>query len=336
MKHRIDFIDLIKGFAIFTVVVGHVIEKNVSTPAQSIPAYNFIYAFHMPLFMFIGGYVANFQYAKASFKGGGNYLLKKSRELLLPYLLWPLIFAPFFYGNVDLSEFTPTKLTEQVITNIKSYSGLWFLITFWALSIIGFITMSSGNLFRSKYKKIMSEGITMSILLGVVYILSEIFPYELWRQILAYFIFFFIGVFMARYEILQKLATTKWIYSICWIILLIGASQFVAGENHNITKLITGSVSIPVFYYLARTLTVPTAVKNYLMTIGRYSLAIYIVHYYFLFISSKAPLFSNLSVWWITFISIVFAVIITYICVIFAKLIETIPLLNLLLFGKRA
>lgn len=72
MKNRIEFIDLIKGFSILTVVIGHFIETNTGLDASSIMSHNFIYTFHMPLFMFIGGYVAELQYKKATVKGGGT------------------------------------------------------------------------------------------------------------------------------------------------------------------------------------------------------------------------------------------------------------------------
>ena len=77
MKQRIEFIDLIKGLAILTVVIGHFIETNIDKNASSVMVYNFIYTFHMPLFMFIGGYIAEFQYRDATFKGGGKLSAEK-------------------------------------------------------------------------------------------------------------------------------------------------------------------------------------------------------------------------------------------------------------------
>ena len=42
MKNRISYIDIAKGIGIFLVIWGHIILSG--------PAYNIIYAFHMPLF----------------------------------------------------------------------------------------------------------------------------------------------------------------------------------------------------------------------------------------------------------------------------------------------
>lgn len=52
---RISYIDQLKGIAILLVVLGHVIGYN---NCEDSFLWRFIYSFHMPLFMFISGYVA--------------------------------------------------------------------------------------------------------------------------------------------------------------------------------------------------------------------------------------------------------------------------------------
>ena len=56
MTHRINYIDRMKGMAILFVVIGHIfmfsMEQSSNVAAQV------IYAFHMPLFMFLSGIVA--------------------------------------------------------------------------------------------------------------------------------------------------------------------------------------------------------------------------------------------------------------------------------------
>lgn len=63
MISRIEWIDALKGFAIFTVVLGHCITDALSS--NTFPVYHdfltafkdFIYIFHMPLFFTISGYL---------------------------------------------------------------------------------------------------------------------------------------------------------------------------------------------------------------------------------------------------------------------------------------
>ena len=57
MKERNPLIDVLKGFTIILVVIGHACQW-FSGDDRSQPLYTTIYAFHMPLFMFLSGYVS--------------------------------------------------------------------------------------------------------------------------------------------------------------------------------------------------------------------------------------------------------------------------------------
>lgn len=65
MNERDDRIDILKGIAIYLVVIGHIIawyfkdfSLNISNmPYNSIILWKTIYSFHMPLFIFLSGYV---------------------------------------------------------------------------------------------------------------------------------------------------------------------------------------------------------------------------------------------------------------------------------------
>lgn len=59
MMHRINYIDRIKGFAIFVVVFAHVLLFSFDI-GDSL-AYRFCASFEMPLFMFVSGFVAYLQ-----------------------------------------------------------------------------------------------------------------------------------------------------------------------------------------------------------------------------------------------------------------------------------
>ena len=253
---------------------------------------------------------------------------------MLPYVLWPVFFTPFFIGEVHFADYTLTSILKNMILTIAEYKGLWFLIVFWALSLIGYLMRSTGNRFCRDSTKLIMEGTVLCLLLSCFFILSKWSSYELWRQIIAYFTFFFIGVYMSRFQALQRITMNKVIYSICWVVFLVSASQFT-GSNL-IYRIIGGLASLPVFFCLAQVVKLPRIIKNYLLTLGHYSLAIYIVHWYFLTIYTDTPLLANFSQWWIGLISTVIACVIAYICILFAKLMETIPLLNFLLFGKKA
>ena len=46
MNNRLEYIDILRGFAIITVVMGHIIQYNIHGIAAS-ACFDFIYSFHM-------------------------------------------------------------------------------------------------------------------------------------------------------------------------------------------------------------------------------------------------------------------------------------------------
>src|SRR5689334_711901 len=76
---RFGWVDSAKGIGIILVLLGH-------TPIP-VEYKLFIYAFHMPLFFFIGGLFLNME------KSSDVFFKDKIRSLLLPYI----VFAVFSY-----------------------------------------------------------------------------------------------------------------------------------------------------------------------------------------------------------------------------------------------
>lgn len=101
--HRIGYIDSLKGFAALCVVLGHVVNGYLDAgayPEASTLLYrvfNFVYAFHMPLFLTISGFV----FRKAYFDEKGfakRYRIK--RQII--NLLWNYVTFSLAYGLVKI------------------------------------------------------------------------------------------------------------------------------------------------------------------------------------------------------------------------------------------
>lgn len=101
---RLRHFDIIKGMAIFLVVMGHVISMCVRGIDRA-PLLKFIGEIHMPLFFFISGWLA----ARAK----APSILPKAKRLLLPMLAVSTLWI-YYYPHSGLeSPFTST------------WSGLW-------------------------------------------------------------------------------------------------------------------------------------------------------------------------------------------------------------------
>lgn len=85
-NQRIDYIDVMKGLAIFYVVIGHVLAwayNDWYSATQhnfvGVIAWKIIYSFHMPLFMFVSGYVV--------FNPQKKYCIKDVSKRIIQYII---------------------------------------------------------------------------------------------------------------------------------------------------------------------------------------------------------------------------------------------------------
>lgn len=112
------FIDNLKVLLIFLVVFGHLIERYIDTNNTLLGIYLFIYTFHMPLFIFVSGFLSkNINKSKKIFL----------KQLLLPYIVFNII----WYGLVYLYT------GEAGIPILYPGWTLWFLLSLfcWRISI---------------------------------------------------------------------------------------------------------------------------------------------------------------------------------------------------------
>lgn len=93
--------DMLKGFAIFMVIVGHAVQYLVSGDYWDKGVYRVIYSFHMPLFMAISGF-----FAKAVIDSGkysvNQLIAKRCWSLMMPIVVFAFIMRYVFgeYGRL--------------------------------------------------------------------------------------------------------------------------------------------------------------------------------------------------------------------------------------------
>ena len=114
---RLLWADNLKGFLILLVVLGHTIQYSVSD-FDSSHVFNYIYSFHMPLFMLMSGFCSYKPAEKVNWGGVG----KRAIQLLIPYFVWTPIFCwttgmPIFRGLYEIPVY-------------------WFLILLFFISLI--------------------------------------------------------------------------------------------------------------------------------------------------------------------------------------------------------
>ena len=130
-------LDALKGWAILLVVLGHAIasaDANVYLPrlfARNL-VFIFAYSFHMPLFIFISGFIAY---------GKPVQIARKARRLLLPCLCWFFVYYFVFrwlnYGWKTFVDFSIEGLR---------FPRLWFLwVLFICFAVLGIVKMAESR-----------------------------------------------------------------------------------------------------------------------------------------------------------------------------------------------
>lgn len=109
-------IDALKGAAILLVVAGHAVGSLPNFDANIF--FRVIYSFHMPLFMFISGFVAALSKATV----GINLLKKKFLVLVVPFIAWYII--SYFANGTYLTVMVKPYVKRLVLSPDW---GLWFL-----------------------------------------------------------------------------------------------------------------------------------------------------------------------------------------------------------------
>lgn len=202
-----SFVNLLKGLAIFLMLWGHCIQvcAPVGYDFFDNAVFEFIYSFHMPLFMLISGYLFYFSAAKRELKE----LLKNRCVGLVQTIIVCGI----------LSYFATTGLFAVISGNfsaliggkwLSSLSGLWFLWSVLAASIVLGVVCKVTNKFWLQI-----------ILLVIGVVVVGLFP----NAVLNIFVYpyYIIGFYFAKYKdtVFKKIAYAKYIALVAFPVLLL-------------------------------------------------------------------------------------------------------------------
>lgn len=191
---RSDFLDYLKGIAIFLVVWGHSIQHlSTGYDTSENELFMFIYSFHMPLFMTISGYLFAFSKKRKILE---TMITIKCKQLLLPMVYWavPMVFLLFY------KELLSGNFLQSVIYFIKSYISilpyyLWFL---WALFVISILVSLVANKFKDK--------VAIHILAFILLLcLPDRFGLMYMKFMYPYFLFgYFYNLYRGKFIVLEK------------------------------------------------------------------------------------------------------------------------------------
>lgn len=187
-RKRELWVDYAKAFACILVVLGHLLQGlNKANIEWNNLLYkyidNFIYIFHMPLFMCLSGYLYKRYTIINSKKEYIQFVKKKLINLGIPYIVFYLVYVlinMIFANNVNSKKGINDIL--NIFTN--PIPPFWFL---YALLFIFLITPILEKIFKQNKKIIM--GIAIVLHITNIYVKTNIYVIDIVSQYLVYFYF---------------------------------------------------------------------------------------------------------------------------------------------------
>ena len=350
-KQRIHHFDMLKGVAIFLVVMGHVLAFCVREIDRA-SIFKVLEQIHMPLFFFVSGW---FTY---KLNDRGQMILPKimSRaiRLMLPMVVVSSIWVLYFpHSGIE----TPFASTFEELWTSAYKNGYWFtLVLFEIILLYGLIRP-----ILNRCKQWWTSALVVVIVFIAMYLLNGISgrvgEYMSLDMVTAFAPVFLVGLLARRYrEGFEWLADSSAAQTVS--LLMSGAAIYVCSwpwefgiesSQRMIVQAIGHPFLVLVAYRLFRDWGVAAfAPEASLLTtriarmweyLGTQSLGIYLLHYFFLFPMGSVvrPWMEACHVAWIplaAFSAIIAACIVAMVLIVL-KLIKPSKTLSLLLAGNK-
>ena len=224
LKQRINWIDWAKVFAIYLVVLGHLLSKT----GREGYIFNFIYSFHMPFFFFISGYL--FTVKENNFR---SFLKGSIRSLLVPYVLLNLIGNFFLIPTWVLAKQWPLDQLFYFITaDGRGEPGpTWFLVCLFQVRLLSYFIVRQTSVWRL-------------LVVSFCILIAYLFPFHLYWRIDT--VFMVIPFYIAGYELKSKLSFFSSKISFFILLLIVLLLTMIMGYSNVYLRLFG---NYPLLYY---------------------------------------------------------------------------------------
>lgn len=225
MKTRLKEFDYLRTISVLAVITIHVTSKYVGINSA---AYflNQVVRFAVPLFIVLSGFLLYYSGMNSQKASNSNFLMKRLNKILIPYIIWTLIYMLYSIRHNLGNAFTATFM-YRLMTNLiygKAAPQLYFIIIILQMYLLyGLLE----RLMNSKYEKLFMVAalfVTAYINLGAylfrwyIYIIPKVSVgyYILFPTWLFYFVF---GMYFAKHgdRLKPMLITSKLKLGLLWV-----------------------------------------------------------------------------------------------------------------------
>lgn len=340
LSNRIEYIDAMRGFTIILVVMTHVSTFVLMQTFGYTINYTFS-LFRMPLFFFVSGFVLYKSGRMWNRTEVSQFLKKKIPVQVLSPLIFMMVIAKVFQDDFQSMLFGHFK------------GGYWFTFTLFEYFVIYILVQQALRLVRNnewlKDALLLLAGLVVS---GAVLLFVKAHRSEIDTGVVgllgvsqgSYFMFFVIGSLVRKhYKTVEPLLDNKYTVAVllsAFIILcLFSEWYYVLGTLYTKSAGLIGVfLVLSVFHKYRNELGKTTKVGYVLQYVGRRTLDIYLIHYFFVWSNLKVlfPDFGALQSPFAEFIlSFMVAVVIIACSLLVSAVIRTSPLMAHFLFGQK-
>lgn len=341
---RIEYIDALRGFTMLLVVMFHVFVFSYrGWDFRYNSSYGIFFStFRMPLFFFISGFIYYKYERRWDMANGFDFIKKKALIQLVPTAVFSLAYIYCFGGM------TVDRLYRHIVDFDKS--GYWFTIEL-------FIFFIAVTLLRILFQKIrLSLNQECAVFALVILALTSVYtivPYNYWLEsdvrtaiqmnYHRYFIYFLFGcIVKGKFSVVERMFDNK-IFTMCLlsVFVIIGLLQihdtFLPMQQYVLA--FTGiTVVFSFFRHYSNLFSQQTRMGKVLQYVGRRTLDIYLLHYFFLPYNLQ-----ELGQWFSThinpstefFCTLLIASSVIVLCLVSSNVLRVSPLLGKYLFGAK-
>ena len=298
-KPRLQYFDMLKGIAIFMVVMGHVITFCIRGLDRAF-AFKLIAEVHMPLFFFVSGWFSYKALANGSWKAPD--LVSRAKQLLVPMVVMSILWL-FYFPHSGLK--TPFHCTFHDMWYQAGKYGYWFtFVLFEIIAIYAVVRPMFSRLPRLWMQVVALLAMWALMLTGLNFVPHDIYELLSLNPMVQYFPVFMFGVLAHQHsDAFHRLTESSAAMTVA--IPLAGALIYYIGWHWEFAWI---EQNVPMPTHIARTLLhaalaviaigivrpwsmkafsperhKPAVFANMWTVLGRESLAIYLLHYFFLF-----------------------------------------------------
>ena len=346
-NQRLHHFDVIKGIAILIVVMGHVMIFGIHK-IDSAFIFKLTEKLHMPLFFFISGY---FTYKLVDGKIILPNIISRFKQLIIPFFCVSTLWIYYFpHSGIE----SPLNSTWHGLYTDYWKNGYWFTLCLFEMILLYGALVPLFNRVKSTLSQILLVMVVYVAIGLCTRIGNPCVNAYLGMPLLFQFLpIFFVGVLAKKYSSKFNAILTNNI-AITTSILLGGFLLYYVCYYwkfpllpHFVVEIVTSIVHIAVVLIVFSVIKPwcehefikenPSRVIQILQYIGKESLAIYLLHYFFLFpmTALRQPMI-DMGLQFVPFfiISLVVSSVIIAISLGVKSIIEKSKLLSLLLLGK--